>query len=553
MAVPTITQLPPPPLPTDAEADFDAKAGVSLTAQVTMVVEINASLTWIGQQVTTIDGYRQAAATSATASAASATAAANSATQATTNGAAQVTLAAAEVTKAAAQAQLATTAKNDAQAALASTQSVAAAVQSSAGLPSLVGNAYKVLGVNAAANGVVWVYGLPNTAPGKTGQSVMLAADKSPYWGYAGLQIGDILTTARDPGALFLPANGGIRAQSAYPALFAAIGLMGGVLADTWVDNPTGISTAINAIASNKKGIVIFCSGAIVYRSTNYGGSFTPTTLGSATITDIDTDGAGVWIAVNNTNTAYRSTNDGGSWSPVTIDTIITTGTFSVVKTDGSGVWILGSSTTTSNAMRSTNNGVTYTAIAAAQGQNSLPIRALSVSGNTWIMVVGSTSLAVRRSSNAGASFTTTLTSGTSLNAVASDGAGTWLVSGNASNANTFRSTDDGVNFVALNTPSNLAIRAIDFLQDMFVLVGDSGAVITLSSLGAYTTRTSGTTNGLSDVAVIGGGSVIAVGAGGKAIKSSPAYPYDTATMFALPNQRASNGLISYIKSLEAA
>jgi hypothetical protein len=65
VTAPTLTTLPDPPLPTDAEADFDAKAGASLTAQVGMVVEINSSLTWIANQVNAAEGYKNAAALSA--------------------------------------------------------------------------------------------------------------------------------------------------------------------------------------------------------------------------------------------------------------------------------------------------------------------------------------------------------------------------------------------------------------------------------------------------------------------------------------------------------
>lgn len=47
MAVPQVNLLPDPPLPTDAEDVFDAKAGASLTAQQAIVPQINAALTFI--------------------------------------------------------------------------------------------------------------------------------------------------------------------------------------------------------------------------------------------------------------------------------------------------------------------------------------------------------------------------------------------------------------------------------------------------------------------------------------------------------------------------
>lgn len=105
---PQLTPLPPPPLPTDAEADFDAKAGASLTAQVGMVVEINASLTWIATQVNAAQGYASSASSDA----------------------------------------------GRAEQAAASAASVAASLGSQAALPSLAGNARRALAVNADESGV---------------------------------------------------------------------------------------------------------------------------------------------------------------------------------------------------------------------------------------------------------------------------------------------------------------------------------------------------------------------------------------------------------------
>lgn len=108
VTAPVITPLPSPPLPTDAEADFDAKAGASLTAQANMVVEVNASLQWMATQVNAADGYATSSATNA----------------------------------------------NRAEAAAGSAAAIAAAIGSQAGLPSMVGNARRALAVNANETGV---------------------------------------------------------------------------------------------------------------------------------------------------------------------------------------------------------------------------------------------------------------------------------------------------------------------------------------------------------------------------------------------------------------
>lgn len=115
VTAPTLTPLPPAPLPTDAEAVFDAKAGVRLTAEEVMVVELNASFGWIATQVNAAEGYAITASQAATAAGDSAEAAGVS---------------------------------------LAATQALAAALGDDAGLPSLAGNARRALAVLQDESGV---------------------------------------------------------------------------------------------------------------------------------------------------------------------------------------------------------------------------------------------------------------------------------------------------------------------------------------------------------------------------------------------------------------
>ncbi len=115
VTAPTLTPLPPAPLPTDAEAVFDAKAGVRLTAEEVMVVELNASFGWIATQVNSAEGYAVTASQAATAAGDSAEAAGVS---------------------------------------LAATQALAASLGDDAGLPSLAGNARRALAVLQDESGV---------------------------------------------------------------------------------------------------------------------------------------------------------------------------------------------------------------------------------------------------------------------------------------------------------------------------------------------------------------------------------------------------------------
>lgn len=65
MVPPVITQVPTPPNRADAPADFSAKADAFVASFPVLVVQLNASFSWVADQVTAVDGYRQAAAASA--------------------------------------------------------------------------------------------------------------------------------------------------------------------------------------------------------------------------------------------------------------------------------------------------------------------------------------------------------------------------------------------------------------------------------------------------------------------------------------------------------
>ena len=216
MAVPVISNLPPAPTRNDGAADFTTKADAMIGALQPMVVQINIALQWMNGQLTETQAAQAAAAASALAAAQSATAAANSAAAATDNGAAQVQLAAAQVQLATTQAQLATSngqeqvalaaeQADNAEASALSAQAYAQAAGAGAGVPEPVPN--KFLGTDSAGN---------------------------PAWRDAGQKIGDALFTARTPDTTYLPLNGGVYSQAAYPALFGVIGLISGSFAETW-------------------------------------------------------------------------------------------------------------------------------------------------------------------------------------------------------------------------------------------------------------------------------------------------------------------------------
>jgi hypothetical protein len=283
---PLLTPLPPAPLPTDAEAVFDAKAGASLTAQAVMVGEVNTALAWQADSMTATAGSMTAAASSAAAAASSATAAAGSVVSAQ----AQVGLAVAQAGNAAASAN--------------SAQVAAAAAGSAAGLPSVVGHGGQALVVRKDEGGFE-----------------LKALDQA---------IGDVLITTRTPDATYvLPDT--IYAQGAYPELFGNVGTLAATNdAFNWVVTTTpsvfssGVGT-VQSMACGKDNLIIAVGGkssaqsgdGIAIKSMDGGQTWSSVVglNGLYPLQRICTDNVGGWVvSCNGQNYVYRSSDNGVTW-----------------------------------------------------------------------------------------------------------------------------------------------------------------------------------------------------------------------------------------------
>lgn len=299
VTAPAITPLPDPPLPTDAPAVFDTKAGASLLAQQAMVPQINASLNWIAAQVNAAEGYKNAAATSAT-NAADSASAANAAklaaqqavTAAEQAGATQVALAANQVA-------LANTARSEAQAAA---QAAGAAV----GLPG--GRVpFTALQIDADGN-VSWAYGVPDRAPALAGHSITLNSSKIPVWGRSGM-IGDVLLTPAViatgseyvlPDSLYL--------KSSFPELAALLGSIPRGIQTTGRTTPSGVTPT--AVCYGNGLYVLADSGGRIYSSPDAVTWTQRATVTSALIRI--TRANGIFVGVGN-QVCYTSV-DGITW-----------------------------------------------------------------------------------------------------------------------------------------------------------------------------------------------------------------------------------------------
>jgi hypothetical protein len=306
---PPLTELPSPPLPSDAEAIFDAKAGASLTAQVQMVAQINVALSWQADSMAATLDYKNAAGASATqaALAASTASQAKDAAQAAVTAAGQA---------GATQVALAVSARNDAQAA-------ATAAGAAAGLPANR-PPFAVLQINAAGN-VGWGYGGPDTALATIGQALILGPGKVPKWGYAGPQIGDVLTTARDIQSTVainqrvLPSSTAWYSVAYGNGKFVAIDANGAAATSpdgiTWTAQVLPVTTNWISLTFGNGVFVAIAYGNAVAATSTDGITWTQRALPSAKDWRSVTFGNGLFVAVADASAVAATSPDGVTWT----------------------------------------------------------------------------------------------------------------------------------------------------------------------------------------------------------------------------------------------
>ncbi len=149
----TITALPAAPLPTDGASEFNRKAFALIGALDAFVSETNDVAEIVDTQAAAAASSQATAATSATNASTSASSAAVSATLATTKATSATASATSALTSAAQAAQSATTAQASQAAAAQSALEAASAVSATHMPSSLIGQALKVLKVNATETG----------------------------------------------------------------------------------------------------------------------------------------------------------------------------------------------------------------------------------------------------------------------------------------------------------------------------------------------------------------------------------------------------------------
>lgn len=495
---PIVPTLPAAPIRNDAPADFSAKADAFVAALPPMVVKENELAAWMN--TTSAD-----AAGSATAAAGSATAAADSATSAGSS-------------------------KSAAETAAQTAQIAAAASGASAGIGQL-GNPGDSLQVNAARTGLVF-----GPSDGK---------------------VGDVLISARNPGPLFVPANGGIRAQSALPSLLGVLGLLGGQVGQQYTTVSAGVTTTVVDVASapNPNGgaplVMQLTSPNGVNFSLDGGATWVARASlpGVSAYTSLTYDELNkLWLATYSTgNQISYSADDGVTWSLTPTSGALPAGLSKVVA-DTNGVWVATGVAASTSVYRSTDKGLTWTAITT--GTSAIHLAISTDNKGVWCVAVGST---IRRSVDGGLTWVTQFTAANTINAISNDRNGVWLLSGVTSNTNTFRSSDNGLTWFLAGTPATSTATDIAYSQGFFFLVRNvSPQLIVISSAAdaiGYLVPTAAVLASLIKVTATAGYVVAVNSANTTVLRSAPIFAYDPASQLQLPNAPVATGLQTWIKA----
>lgn len=512
VTAPVLTTLPSPPLPSDAEAVFDAKAGASLTAQVVMVAEINLALSWTATQVNAAEGYGNAAALSA--QAASDSAAAGGQILADTQAA-----------------------RNAAQAYAASALASAQAAGASAGIPTPVAN-----------------------------KALITGPDGLVKWGEVGQQIGDTLETARSPGVTYLKEDGSIYLKSSYPAIATLLGSIGGTYAtgfatQTLPSFPDEYKT-LRVAADNLGNWIIGSGSRNTAVSSDDGVSWTagpsfPYSDGA--IVAITSDNKGMWLAISAAGSVFKSTDNGASWTSIRSSGGVSGA--NSITTDGGGTWVItdGNAVST-NILRSSDNGATWSYVAVGP---SAALNCVATNGaGVWIgggAYAAANQTIYKSTDNA---LTWTLVPSATVgfaNAArpvlaAVYSRGVFILMSDASTLNGRRSSDNGLTWFDAGTGNTVALKVMTADgQGTVVMAGTGGALLRSSDDGlSWKAGSSAVTTEITQVKCSGKNTWITASPGTYVISRSVAvYPYDIATQFKVRSASPAIGALSYMKAKE--
>jgi len=495
MANPSITALPEAPQRRMARDVYPVVADKWAAALGPWTTQVNAVVTWMGNQVDAVAASAKAASDSATA-----------ASQAVTDAQAQVKLATDQ----------AVASKGSADAAarqLSSTETVAAAVRAQVNLPSLVGKA-----------GQYWRV----AADEKTLELVPLIIS----------QVGDTLVSTQAPDNTWVP-TGRVYSQVTYPALFAKLG----VVAD-WVLSQQLVGNVPNNYAYPD---MVFGNGLFVALDSGNGTALTSPDGVTWTVRNLPVSanfaaveyGANFVAVATSTSTTALTSPDGITW---TARTLPSTESWTNVKySNGVYLAVAGGRI----AATSANGGATWT-LRNMPANNLGGVYGLAASPTTFLTLTGGQSY---YTSSNGVDWTNRTMP---IIAVAVIYANNVFFAFNASGQCAVSS--DGVNWqnYTMPAPGNSFVVAGGGGQFIMKIVGSNTYYTsTVGEPGKWTARTAGFTDPTGSKMVYGNRSFVSIDTNGNTNRRiRRPWSYDSSQQFYTTDPIAqSQGLSQYIKA----
>lgn len=529
---PIIPDLPPAPSRSDGPAGFTPKADAMVAALQPMVTAQNQQASWMNDTAQQVHADAIYAATSAT-NAADSASAANTAKLA-----AQQAVTAAEQAGAE-QVALAVAARDEAE---------AFAEAAGAGVPA-ERTPFTVLQVTAGGQ-VAWGYGLPDRTNAVAGQALVLGAGKVPGYAWVGQKVGDILvTSAGNTVDSTYIATDKVYLQSAYPALFSSLGLVGGVIGTDYSPISYFATRTANWVETDGNGVWICGGGSTTaYRSTDDGLNWSQITL-PATAAAMAYGGNGVWVGVSSAN-MIRSINNGQSFAVVSG---LVSGEKSKIASDGQGVFsCLVQNGSNTYPYTSTDAGATWAMLATWSVRTIM----VSLGNGVWVSedATGGTSGTLIRTTNNWASAAYNYAAvGANLTAGAASKStpGVGVVAGGSGKSK--RTEDYGLTWTNTGLDAGTAqATLVAAAPSGLFIVGYASGVQRSADEGKSFAPVSGWAAGTPLSLAFGkNGTGIEVGGNStsSAYKTTPAFNYDPATQFRVPKVTTDVGLSSYIKA----
>lgn len=250
--------------------------------------------------------------------------------------------------------------------------------------PGMEGSAGLFLRVADGEENAEWADPLP-PRQGKEGMALVVDPSGIPAWSDIS-QVGDILTTARNPGSKYLPADGSSYLRTAWPELSPLMPDGGSVPLTSWNERTVPAGLWSDVIYGGGQFVAVSSNSAIAATSPD-GIAWTQRTLPVSTQWRAVAYGNGTYVAIAAGGSIGATSPDGITWTQRTLPTTTAWGGLAF----GNGVFVAISVADNTNIAATSPDGITWT-------QRTLPTsqewRAVAFGGGVFVAVGGIASAA---------------------------------------------------------------------------------------------------------------------------------------------------------------